>query len=66
MVDAAKARGVSVEKFMELKGTFEEANIKLEEMKAQQAKLVLAGKGDAILAKKIQTKKKEKKEENKN
>ena len=60
MVDAAKARGVSVEKFMELKGTFEEANIKLEEMKAQQAKLVLAGKGDAILAKKIQNQEKRK------
>ena len=60
MVDAAKARGVSVEKFMELKGTFEEANIKLEEMKAQQAKLVTAGKGDAILAKKIQNQEKRK------
>ena len=60
MEDAAKARGVSVEKFMELKGTFEEANIKLEEMKEQQAKLVLAGKGDAILAKKIQNQEKRK------
>jgi len=60
MEDAAKARGVSVEKFTELKGTFEEATQKLEELKEQQAKLVLAGKGDAVLAKKIQNAEKRK------